>query len=81
MFRTGSPEVEIASLSQVKRFKITGLIRKRGENLPFKKEFNAVKKEDAVQNLYADLGSRHRARRFEITIKTIEEVALGVEEA
>lgn len=68
-------------MSQVKTYKITGDIRKRGENLPFKKVFRAVKKEDAVQALYSDLGSRHRARRSEIRISNIEEVTDGVEQA
>jgi ribosomal protein L20A (L18A) len=61
-------------LSEVKRFKITGDLRKHGENLHFKKEIRALKKEDALQNLYADMGSRHKARKFEISVKTIEEV-------
>ncbi len=61
-------------MSQVKRFKITGELRKGGDNLPFTKDVKAVKKEDALQHLYADMGSRHKARRFEITIKTIEEM-------
>jgi large subunit ribosomal protein LX len=61
-------------MSEVKRFKITGDLRKRGENLHFKKEIRALKKEDALQSLYADMGSRHKARKFEIAIKTIEEV-------
>ncbi len=61
-------------MSTVKRFKITGDLRKRGENLPFQKEFRAVKKEHALQSLYSDMGSRHKARRFEIKVKTIEEV-------
>ncbi len=68
-------------LSQVKRFRISGVIRKRGENLPFLKEFNAVKSDDAVENLYADLGSRHKARRFEIRIQKVEDVSLGAEQA
>ena len=68
-------------LSEVKRFRISGQIRKRGENLPFLKEFNAVKSDDAVENLYADLGSRHKARRFEIRIQKMEEVPLGAEQA
>ncbi len=54
---------------------IKGEIRKRGEKLPFHKEIRAVKKEDALQALYADLGSRHKARRFMITIGSIEESA------
>ncbi len=68
-------------MSQVKTFKITGDLRKRGENLPFKKEVRAMKKEDALQHLYAEMGSRHKARRFEIRVQTIEEVAEAVEES
>ena len=68
-------------MAEVKRFKIVGAIRKRGENLPFSKEVRAVKKEDALQHLYADLGSRHKARRFEIRVKSIEEVPDGVEQS
>jgi len=68
-------------LSQVKRFRISGEIRKRGENLPFLKEFNAVKSDDAVENLYADIGSRHKARRFEIRVQKVEEVSMGGEQA
>ena len=60
-------------------FQIKGDLRKKGENLPFHKEIRAVKKEDAVQHLYAEMGSRHKARRFEIIIKSIEEVAAGSE--
>ncbi|TMI32198.1 50S ribosomal protein L18a [Candidatus Bathyarchaeota archaeon] len=68
-------------MSQVKRFRISGEIRKRGENLPFLKEFNAVKSDDAVENLYADIGSRHKARRFEIRVQKVEEVSMGGEQA
>ncbi|MBO0887697.1 50S ribosomal protein L18a [Candidatus Bathyarchaeota archaeon] len=61
-------------MSEVKLFKITGDLRKHGENLHFKKEIRALKKEDALQTLYADMGSRHKARKFEILVKTVEEV-------
>jgi large subunit ribosomal protein LX len=60
-------------LSQVKTFKIKGAILKRGEKLPFHKEIRAVKKEDALQTLYSDLGSRHKARKFMIAITSVEE--------
>ncbi len=43
--------------------------------MPFKKDIKALKKEDAVQHLYRDMGSRHKARKFDITIKSIEEVS------
>lgn len=68
-------------MSQVKVFRITGDLRKRGENLPFKKEIRAMKKEDALQHLYAEMGSRHKARRFEIRVQTIEELAEAVEDS
>ncbi len=71
----------MSRLSEVKRFKIIGVLRKRGEDLPFKKEFRALRKEDALQNLYADLGSRHKARRFEVKVKTIEELPVEAENA
>jgi ribosomal protein L20A (L18A) len=61
-------------LSEVKLYKITGDLRKRGDLLHFKKEIRALKKEDAIASLYADMGSRHKARKFEIAIKTVEEV-------
>ena len=60
-------------MSQVKTFKIKGAILKRGEKLPFHKEIRAVKKEHALQTLYADLGSRHKARKFMIAITSVEE--------
>jgi len=41
--------------------------------IPFSVEFNALKKEHALQRLYAEMGSRHRARQFEIKIKDIQE--------
>lgn len=62
-------------MSQVKLFKITGDLRKRGELLHFTKQIRALKKEHALQSLYADMGSRHKARKFEIAIKTVEEIA------
>lgn len=67
-------------MSEVKLYKITGELRKRGESLPFTKQVKALKKEDAMQTLYSEMGSRHKARKFEITINSIEEVSeSGVE--
>jgi len=60
-------------LSEVKRFRITGEIKKGISKIPFSVEFNALKKEHALQRLYAEMGSRHRARQFEIRIKDIQE--------
>ena len=62
-------------MSEVKRYRITGELRKHADRHPFTKEFRALKKEDALQHLYADMGSRHKARKFEITIKQVEEIS------
>jgi len=60
-------------LSEVKKFKITGEIKKGLTKVPFSVEFNALKKEHALQRLYAEMGSKHRARQFEIKIKDVQE--------
>ena len=62
------------SLSEVKKFQITGEIKKGKTRIPFNVQISALKQEDAMQRLYADMGSRHRARRFEIMIKSVQEV-------
>lgn len=62
-------------MSEVKLYKITGDLRKRGANLHFTKEIRALKREHALQSLYADMGSRHKARKFEITVRTVEEIS------
>jgi ribosomal protein L20A (L18A) len=67
-------------LSQVKTFIIKGELRKRGEAHPFRKELRALKKEDALVQLYADMGSRHKAKRFEVNIIGIDEVLVPEQE-
>jgi large subunit ribosomal protein LX len=41
----------------------------------FRKEIVAAKPEHAVEKVYAELGSRHRVKRFHIKIANVEEVA------
>lgn len=60
-------------MSEVKKFRITGEIKKGISKIPFSVEFSALKKEHALQRLYSEMGSRHRARRFEIKIKDVQE--------
>ena len=60
-------------MSEVKKFRITGEIKKGVSKIPFSVEFSALKKEHAIQRLYSEMGSRHRARRFEIKIKDVQE--------
>jgi len=63
----------VTSLAEVKKFKITGEIRKAKLKIPFSVEYDAVKQEHALQRLYAEMGSRHRARRPEIKVAEIKE--------
>ena len=60
-------------MSELKKFRITGEIRKGKTSIPFSVEFDAIKEQHALERLYADMGSRHRARRFEIKVTNIQE--------
>jgi len=68
-------------MSEVKKFKITGEIRKGQSRIPFSVEFNALKEEHALQRLYSEMGSRHRARRFEVKIAKIQSALLEAAQA
>lgn len=59
----------------VKEFRIRGEIIKEKffEPLTFNKVVAASKKEHALEKIYSEMGSRHRAKRFQITIHSIEE--------
>lgn len=61
-------------MSEVKTFRITGEIKKPGWQASFKKEVRAMKSEDALEKIYKELGSQHRAKRFQIKISSIEEI-------
>lgn len=59
-------------LSEVKTFRITGEIKKGQTKIPFSVDLSALKEEHALQRLYAEMGSRHRARKFEIKVAKIQ---------
>jgi large subunit ribosomal protein LX len=63
-------------MSESKTYKITGQIVKKQFFSPmtFSREITAAKQDHAVERIYAEMGSRHRAKRIEITIHSIEEV-------
>jgi large subunit ribosomal protein LX len=58
----------------MKVFKVTGEIQKPNLKTSFEKEVIAVKSEHAIEKVYAELGSRHRVKRFHIKITNVEEV-------
>ncbi len=59
----------------VKVYRIQGEIMKKHffEPLTFNTVISAAKEEHALERLYAELGSRHRAKRNEIKISSISE--------
>jgi large subunit ribosomal protein LX len=58
----------------LKVFRVTGEIHKPNLKTSFKKEILAAKPEHAVEKVYAELGSKHRVKRFHIKIINVEEV-------
>ncbi len=63
-------------MSEVKIYRIHGRIDKPllFEPITFKKDIAAAKENHAVERIYAEMGSRHRAKRHEIKILKVEEV-------
>ncbi len=61
-------------MSRLKVFKVTGQIRKPNLNTQFQKEVVAAKPEHAVEKVYAEIGSKHRVKRFYMKITKVEEV-------
>ncbi|MEM3578250.1 MAG: 50S ribosomal protein L18Ae [Candidatus Bathyarchaeia archaeon] len=61
-------------MNTLKVFRIKGEIRKPNLETSFAKEVVAVKPEHAIEKVYAELGSRHRAKRFQIKILSVEEI-------
>ena len=69
-------------MKDVKNFKITGRIDKKHffEPLKFSKDIRAAKESHAIEKIYAEMGSRHRAKRHQITILKVVEVEEAKEE-
>ena len=62
-------------MNKVKVFRVTGEILKPNLKTPFAKEVMAAKPEHAVEKVYAEIGSKHRVKRFHIKISGVEEVS------
>jgi large subunit ribosomal protein LX len=59
----------------MKVFRVTGEITKPNLATPFRKEVLADKPEHAVEKVYAEIGSKHRVKRFHLQILKVEEVS------
>ncbi|MBS7657833.1 MAG: 50S ribosomal protein L18Ae [Candidatus Bathyarchaeia archaeon] len=64
---------KINSLSEVKNFKVYGEIKKGKFKMPFSKLVKALKVNDALEKIYCEFGSRHKAKRFEVKIIKVEQ--------
>jgi ribosomal protein L20A (L18A) len=63
-------------MSEVKIFRVTGRIDKAHlfEPITFRKDVAAAMRNHAVEKIYAEMGSRHRAKRNQIEILEVEVV-------
>jgi len=63
-------------MSENKIFKVSGEVMKKQffEAMKFSQEIEASKKEHALERVYTEIGSRHRAKRYQITITSVDEV-------
>jgi len=68
-------------MSEVKIFRVTGKMAKPNFKTNFKKEVRATKPENAREKILMELGSKHRAKRFQIKIFKIEEIPPGEAES
>ena len=62
-------------MSELKVFRVTGEINKPNLKTPFSKELLAIKSEHAVEKVYAEIGSKHRVKRFQLKISNVEEIS------
>jgi large subunit ribosomal protein LX len=62
-------------MNKLKVFRVTGEIRKPNLKTPFKKEMLAARPEHALEKVYAEIGSKHRVKRYYMKILKVEEVS------
>ena len=60
----------------VKIFRVEGVIIKPRSVMSFSKEVRALKTEDALENIYANLGSQHNVKRVHVKIASVKEISL-----
>jgi large subunit ribosomal protein LX len=62
-------------MTKLKVYRVTGEIQKPNLKSSFRKEILAEKPQHAKEKVYAELGSKHRVKRFHIKITSVEEVS------
>ncbi len=65
-------------MTEVKVYRVRGVALFSPDKLrewqPFTIDVRAVKKEDAIEKVYSDLGSRHKLKRAHIKILEVREI-------
>jgi len=61
-------------MSEIKIFRVSGRITKPNWQTNFQKEVRALKHEEALDRVYKEIGSKHKAKRFQIKILKVEEI-------
>ncbi len=66
-------------MADVKIFRVQGRMLLSHDSMPqwrkFTLDIRALKKEDAVEKAYSELGSRHKLKRMHIRIESVKEVS------
>ncbi len=63
-------------MSEIKVFRVIGEIAKPGFRTSFQKEVRSIKSDDVIEKIFSEIGSKHRAKRFQIKIFKVEEIGL-----
>ena len=61
-------------MSEVRIYRVKGILVKPGQKTPFVKELRSTTSEAALERVYADFGSQHRVKRFHVKIASIDEI-------
>ena len=59
---------------QVQIFRIIGTYKSKRGPVEFNKEFRALREENAIEQLYVEIGSKHRIKRNLISVEKVEKI-------
>ncbi len=62
-------------MTEVKVFRVVGKITKPNYKTEFRKEIRALKPEEAIERIYKEIGSKHKAKRMQIKVLKVEEIS------
>ena len=57
-------------------FRVVGRITKPNYMTDFRKEVRALKPEEAVERVYKEIGSKHKAKRVHIKVLKVDEITV-----